>query len=168
LIIPQKGGENIYVPFSDMKQLSDAVNKIISTGHFQLTTPKDPDDFPKPSGNIQIEPPKQKAPKKSSDNKSSFVQSSNEEEVKTTTSKPKTTISTTKATISPAKIANRKSAKTNDEIVLNGQRYKLVAVESSAEEETKSTKAPVVIKHESEEKKEAKVRNDIFLVDLIF
>jgi hypothetical protein len=214
LIVPQKGGENIYVPFSDMQQLSDAVNKIISTGHYQLTTPKNPDEGklmpfpvpgPMPTVNVEVEPPMQpvnkvqQKPILKPKNSGSFVQSfddkeelvgfnsdeesddterSDEQEEKATkspTEKPTiatTTISTTKPTISPSKTREDKKskskAKKQDEIVLNGQRYKLVAVETSVEksvstetstsnEEDETTKVkitePTVVHHRTSESK---------------
>lgn len=171
-----------------MQQLSDAVNKIISTGHYQLTTPKRPEEEkpfpvpgPMPMTNVQVEPPMQpmsspkvaaKKPKvevsggfvQSFDEKSEEVQNeesaeSKEEAVTTTTTrKPTTTetttIPTTKPTISPkpqhSESKKNKSKEKKNEIVLNGQRYKLVAVETSAEI---STEAPISKSSEEEVKK---------------
>jgi len=149
-----------------MKELSEAVNKIITTGHYQFTTPKKPEDdkpFPMPGPmleteteaeeHIEVEPPtKPKIIETKTDG--AFVQSFNEEknksdeesEEESTTpklKKPTTATSpTTKATISPKPNEIKKSKpkkEKQDEIVLNGHRYKLIAVEETSTESPDSS-----------------------------
>jgi hypothetical protein len=175
-----------------MQQLSGAVNKIISTGHYQITTPKNPDaedkpfpvPGPMPVANVQVEPPMQPSSLKmfaqkpkaegafvqAFDEKSEEAQNDEEndelkEEVTTTTEvttqKPttteSTTVPTTKPTISPKpqqhiESKRNKPKEKKNEIVLNGQRFKLVAIEPSAEV---SAETPASKSSEEEGKKKA-------------
>ncbi|KAI6200690.1 hypothetical protein M3Y96_00760900 [Aphelenchoides besseyi] len=162
LIIPQANGPALQVPFNDMRDLSDTVNRIISTGQFQIKTTALPTVKPMTTvvpipDNVQVEPTTRKPSSISvGSNDGAFVQQFEEEssaedaEVEiTTTPKPSTKkITIAGTTIKPTMqtTTKRTTQKTAAEILLDGRRYKLVAVESAEETTTQKPKTTKEIK----------------------
>ncbi|KAI6187433.1 hypothetical protein M3Y98_00242900 [Aphelenchoides besseyi] len=85
LIIPQANGPALQVPFNDMRDLSDTVNRIISTGQFQIKTTALPTVKPMTTvvpipDNVQVEPTTRKPSSISvGSNDGAFVQQFEEE-----------------------------------------------------------------------------------------